>query len=897
MKRTGKKRRQPHVQDLPSAQERPPPASPAPKPARRGLKRLVFLVGPVVILAACILVTYGWVISDTTNPRFLGASDCWAYYGPVSHFLDNRIHHGEFPLWNPLYLCGQPHAANPQSWVFYPPNLVRSLLTFNPTPMKTHVGIAWMIFFHLMLGGISTFFLARRHGFSFGASLTAAFAFTFSAALVTRSVGHWVFNNTVAWFPLMLLLLREALTARQLRQKTSFAIGAGLAWGMAILGGTPSLMVLIGVSAPIYAILFRILYPAAGAEKETAAVPRKMKRLEKILVRDSVVLVLLFAIGLLIAAPLLLPGAQFSSLTERGEKDTAANEDLVKMHSDPWTLFKVLAIYQGHGHYEGLRASGAIVLMLALAAVICRPRRHAVLFGVLFLILLDCSLSQQFLFGRVVGFLTPFTASNPGRVMTLACLPLGLLAAAGADALLTAQPSMRWRMARSAVVLVLGLAVVFTVALAARPEPLLPVGPLVVILPAIACAVMLAGGWLPKPALWSIVLAGLVFAETIAWNVHLIPSIVSVGQIYNGPMDTLNQPKTFWADNRRGTYVQANVPLYNLKPAINGYDPLQIREVRDILCLRRMKKVLRRIVFNFEVASNNMRGNLFLKRQFWLARRYVDGPLPAGAFPVTTTVFVENQGELPLPKVNPADLPRIGLSRKTSTLWVTPPGSPPHVLKSESFTGPTKVYMLKPVTIPPKHSSMFVKAAGDCKMEVRMLFRDLKQNKDELGKTIVLLGDNVQRLYEVPLPDFQNLQIAFAPDFKNQNGQFSIQDIRIESDLNDEDALISVAARTANTVQVDLRDLPDRRMLVCVDAFYPGWRAYMDGSPARIYKVDGAFKGVMVPPGSHRVTFTFRPARVYAGIAVSLLTLVGVTLASILLLRSRPRAGEAVAAS
>ena len=86
-------------------------------------------------------------------------------------------------------------------------------------------------------------------------------------------------------------------------------------------------------------------------------------------------------------------------------------------------------------------------------------------------------------------------------------------------------------------------------------------------------------------------------------------------------------------------------------------------------------------------------------------------------------------------------------------------------------------------------------------------------------------------------------------------------------------------------------------MLICIDAFYPGWRAYVDGVPARIYKVDGAFKGVIVPPGSHRVMFAFRPARVYAGIAVSLLTLAGVTLASILLLRSRPRAGEAVAAS
>lgn len=902
MKRAGKKRRQPDLQEAPPAPEVPAPAASEPQPSRSILRRVAGFAGPAVILAACIPITFWWVIADPADPRFLGASDCWTYYGPVSHFLDNRLHDGEFPLWNPLYLCGQPYAANPQSWLFYPPNLVRSLLTFNPTPIKTHVGIAWMIFFHLLLGGVSTFFLARRHGFSFGASMVAAFAFTFSAALVTRSVGHWVFNNTIAWFPLMLLLLREALTAAQLRHKVCFAFGAGLAWGMAILGGAPSFMVLMAISAAVYAVLFRILYPRAGdvppaegnppaprkAEKKSAPpAPLKMKRLERILVRDSVVLVLMFATGVMIAAPLLFPAAQFSGLTERGEKDGMPNEDLVKMDRDPWTLFKVLAVYQGQGHYEGPRASGAIVLMLALAAVVCRPRRDTALFAALFVILLDCSLSQPFMFGRLVTLLTPFTLSNPGRVMILACLPLGLLAAAGTDALFAPLASARWKTARSAAVFVLGLGVVFTLALAARPEPVLPVGPVVVILPAIACAVALAGGWLPKRGLWASALAGLVFAEMLAWNGRIIPSIVSGVQIYKGPMDALNQPKSFWADNRRGTYAEANVPLYDLKPAMNGYDPLQIREVRDILCVRKMKNVLRRIVFNFEVAGDNMRGNLFLKRQFWLARRYVDGPLPAGAFPATTTVFVENPGEMPLPKVNPADLPRIGVSRKTSTLWITPPGSAPHVLKSESFTGSSKVFMLKPVTVPPKQSSLFVKAAGDCKMEVRMLFRDVKANKDEFGKSIVLQGDNVQRLYEVPIPDFQDVQIIFAPDFKNQKGQFSLQDIRIESDLNDEDELITVASRTANTVEVDLRDLPERRMLVCVDAFYPGWRAYVDDVETHIYKVNGAFKGVVVPPGAHRVTFAFRPGRVYAGIGVSLFTLAGVTVAAILLLRKR----------
>jgi hypothetical protein len=125
-------------------------------------------------------------------------------------------------------------------------------------------------------------------------------------------------------------------------------------------------------------------------------------------------------------------------------------------------------------------------------------------------------------------------------------------------------------------VLLLGAAIVLIVALAARPEPVLAVGNLAVVLPIIACLVATVAGWIPSFPVWSIALAGLVFGETLAWNRHLIPLIVSEGQQYKGSLDAMRQPKTFWADNRRGTYLEPNVPMYELEPAMNGYDPPHI---------------------------------------------------------------------------------------------------------------------------------------------------------------------------------------------------------------------------------------------------------------------------------------------------------------------------------
>jgi hypothetical protein len=48
-------------------------------------------------------------------------------------------------------------------------------------------------------------------------------------------------------------------------------------------------------------------------------------------------------------------------------------------------------------------------------------------------------------------------------------------------------------------------------------------------------------------------------------------------------------------------------------------------------------------------------------------------------------------------------------------------------------------------------------------------------------------------------------------------------------------------------------------LLVVTDAWHPGWSATVDGRPAEVHKVDGAFRGVVVPAGTHRVVLRYRP--------------------------------------
>jgi hypothetical protein len=66
---------------------------------------------------------------------------------------------------------------------------------------------------------------------------------------------------------------------------------------------------------------------------------------------------------------------------------------------------------------------------------------------------------------------------------------------------------------------------------------------------------------------------------------------------------------------------------------------------------------------------------------------------------------------------------------------------------------------------------------------------------------------------------------------------------------------------------------PSEGLLVLRDSWYPGWIAFIDEEKIPILRINGCFRGVIVPTGNHTVRFIYRPALVYIAWAVSLLGL------------------------
>jgi hypothetical protein len=89
----------------------------------------------------------------------------------------------------------------------------------------------------------------------------------------------------------------------------------------------------------------------------------------------------------------------------------------------------------------------------------------------------------------------------------------------------------------------------------------------------------------------------------------------------------------------------------------------------------------------------------------------------------------------------------------------------------------------------------------------------------------------------------------------------------------------AVQIRSYGAHRIELRarlDTPG--MLVLGDTHYPGWRATVDGKPARIHRANFLFRAVALEAGDHRVEFAYRPRHFYAALLCAGLALTGVAI-------------------
>lgn len=88
------------------------------------------------------------------------------------------------------------------------------------------------------------------------------------------------------------------------------------------------------------------------------------------------------------------------------------------------------------------------------------------------------------------------------------------------------------------------------------------------------------------------------------------------------------------------------------------------------------------------------------------------------------------------------------------------------------------------------------------------------------------------------------------------------------------DSSIAFVQYELNTVELAV-ETSTAGWLVLSDVYYPGWRATVDDLPASVLRADYTFRAVQVPAGQHTIRMTFAPWTWQLGLAISLVTWIG----------------------
>ena len=251
----------------------------------------------------------------TTLPWLLGwevllQRDVFVTHVPYKAFGAAELGNGRIPAINEAWGLGQAYRGNPNALPLYPGNVLYLLLPFWAA-FGSHYALHWL------LAGVAMTFLARRLGRSPPAAVLAGL--TYSGGLVLAAISFYNTLTVLAWWPLVLTgVVGRTQHApgspatrpsndgriRALADPTSLVLGA-VAFGMAILGGEPVALLLLGPTALLLAWTERATFASAFLRVTT-----------------------IFVAGAFLAAPQIVATARILPFTSRGGPGEDTTESL-----------------------------------------------------------------------------------------------------------------------------------------------------------------------------------------------------------------------------------------------------------------------------------------------------------------------------------------------------------------------------------------------------------------------------------------------------------------------------------------------------------------------------------------------------------------------------------------
>jgi hypothetical protein len=731
----------------------------------------------------------------------------------------------DIPLWNAHLMGGRPFVANMQSAVFSPFSWPSFVLPFWSS-------LAFVGALKLFVAAFGTFLLGRAVGMRFGGALLAGIVFAFGSFFIVWLT--WPLTNV---FPLIpwLLLACEALLRRP---GPLPAAAMALLTGMTLVGGHPE----SSFHALVIAVGWFALRGLAGVRARAASLRE--------LARPAVALTLALGAGAALSAVTVLPFLEL--LFRSGDLARRADSE-----GGVWPA-KYLGGFFLHDYWGRptngsmiepfmvLRAwyAGALTLMLAVAALVLRPTRLRA--GVA-LLAVACGMTVvgaepvHWLVNQLPGF----SSAHNERLLIFVLFGVGLLAGWGLDDLV-ARPLASTRRRG----FVIGASAVLV---------LVPV------------AWMAVGGTL-RPGL-------LGEAFDVAWRfVH--PPSGPFGTVEGGTADVVrNAALLMWlpfaalglalvawvlSGRRRAPVaavvaVAAVVVAADLFRANMGYNPAIPREtavqpVTPAIEYLQSRVPNRFVGVSLQLSFQPLPSDLAMRYGLYDGRGY-DFPTEERYERLwrrdVVPGVIDFAQPVALAGATPAAVRAMSLLSVTDLL--TEPDDPP--LRAPglrvAYRGPDATVYANDRALP----RVFL-----------------------VGRQRVVPGGEAQ-LAAATAPGFDGRRVAVT--------ERPVAGLPREGAPTPADPGRARLVAYENERVVAESRAPRRSLLVLTDVHYPGWKATVDGRPAAIERVNYLLRGVVVPPGTHRVEFRYEPTSWRVGWIVSLLGLLAVAVAVVAGLRTR----------
>ena len=370
---------------------------------------------PLLVWTVVCVLYFGTIL---TGQERLPSGDFYGQFHAFGLFQAREMAQGRLPVWSPGSYAGIPFAADIQAAVFYPLRWLTILLSlpwgFPPLALELEAIL------HIWLAGVFTYALAYAITHEPLAALAGAVAFALGGYLTSYPLLQLAILETIAWLPLVLLLLRLGVRRGQ---PMPWLLAAGLVLALSGLAGHPQTFLHVCYVAAAY-----YLYLAVRA------------RWSWRWIAGLGALVGLLAIGGSSAA--LLPALRFMRHTVRSEVSYQFVASGLPMLDYVQVLVPgVLSLWSPE--YVGL--AGAVLVLLALWGRHQADWAEITFWGVAALLAAWLALGDEGMLFELVYRLAPGFAifRQQERLLGIFSLSCALLAAQGMALWLRAGPGLR----------------------------------------------------------------------------------------------------------------------------------------------------------------------------------------------------------------------------------------------------------------------------------------------------------------------------------------------------------------------------------------------------------------------------------------------------------------------